>query len=148
MYGLGSTPGSRPRSARDAGADEHDAEPQRHPRVEAALEEIEGQRAGRDEEDEDPDRPVIESVIKLVALTDLALGSVLDGYGGHVCLFLGLLRGKYTPAAYIACELLERNTGRDSEIERVDVARNRNPDSVVGRRFDGRRKALSLCADE
>ena len=101
MYGLGSTPGRAPAQPGDAGADEHGAEPQRHPRVEAALEQIEGQRARRDEEHEDPDRPVIESVIELVALADLALGRVLDGYGGHVCLFLGPLRAEYTPAARI-----------------------------------------------
>ena len=82
-------------------ADEHGAKPERHARVEAALEQIERQRARRDEEDEDPDRPVIEPVIELVALADLALGSVLDGYGGHVCLFWVLLRGEYNATAQV-----------------------------------------------
>ena len=40
--------------------------------------EIEGQRAGRDEEDEDPDRPVIEPVVELVARPELPLGIELD----------------------------------------------------------------------
>src|SRR5262249_62396244 len=59
--------------SRDRRADEHSAEPQRYPRAEAALEQIEGERTGRDEENEDPDRPVIEPVIQLVAIADLAL---------------------------------------------------------------------------
>ena len=41
-------------------------QPRRHPRIEAALEQVEGERPGRDEEDENPDRPVIEPVIQLV----------------------------------------------------------------------------------
>src|SRR5438552_9249157 len=68
---------------RDARADEHDAEPQGHPRVEAALEQIERQRARRDEEDENPDRPVVEPVVKLVAFANLAVRCVLDGDLGH-----------------------------------------------------------------
>ena len=83
MYGFGSTPGSAPRKPGDAGADQHGAEPQRHARVEPALEQIEGQRPGRDEEDEDPDRPVVEPVIELVALADLALRGVFDRDSVH-----------------------------------------------------------------
>ena len=83
MYGFGSTPGSRPRSPAMAGGDEHRAQPQRHPRVEAALEQIEGERTGRDEEHENPDRPVVESVIELVALADLSMRRVLDGNACH-----------------------------------------------------------------
>ena len=70
--GRGSTPGSRPRQAGDSGADQHGAEPQRHPAIETAFEQIEGQRPGRDEEHPDPDRPVREAVADLVALADAA----------------------------------------------------------------------------
>ena len=59
----------------DAGADQHGAEPQRHARVEAACEQIEGQRPGRDEEHQDPDRPVREPVTDLVALADRAIAA-------------------------------------------------------------------------
>ena len=51
----------------DGRADSDHGEPQPHPPVESVLEQIEGQRTWRDEEHEDPDRPVIESVIELVA---------------------------------------------------------------------------------
>ena len=81
---LGLHAGQAAAQAGDAGAEHHDAEPQRHPPVEAALEQIERQRTWRDEEHEDPDRPVIEPVIELVALADLPLGGVLDRYSGHV----------------------------------------------------------------
>ena len=73
MYGLASTPGRRPRKPAMPVPTSTDAEPQRHARVEAALEQIERQRPGRDEEDENPDRPVIESVIELVAFADFPL---------------------------------------------------------------------------
>jgi Family of unknown function (DUF5924)/Protein of unknown function (DUF2914) len=59
--------------ARDAGGGHHGAEPQRHPVIEAVLEQIERQGTGRDEEDKDPDGPVIEPVVQLVALPDLPL---------------------------------------------------------------------------
>ena len=63
MYGLGSTPGSRPRSPAmpvpTSTAPSHSA----IRAVEAALEQIERQRPRRDEEDEDPDRPVVEPVV-------------------------------------------------------------------------------------
>ena len=82
----------------DAGADEDGAEPERHPRVEAALEQVEGERTGRDEEHEDPDRPVIEPVIELVALADFPLGGVLDwdaqGFFFRVFGFLLLAAGE------------------------------------------------------
>src|SRR5262245_45511030 len=64
--------------ASDGRADEDRAEPRRHPSIEPALEQIEGQRTWRDEEHEDPDRPVVETVVKLVALPDFPLGCVLD----------------------------------------------------------------------
>src|SRR5262249_57154475 len=64
--------------ARHARPDEDRTKPDRHPQVEAALEEIECQRPWRNEEDEDPDRPVIESVVKLVELPDFSLRRVLD----------------------------------------------------------------------
>src|SRR5215470_17398565 len=67
----------------DAGPNQHRAEPQRHPRVETVLEQVERQRPGRDEENENPDRPVVEPVIKLVAFANLALRCVLDGNLGH-----------------------------------------------------------------
>ena len=47
----------------DACPDQNDAEPRQQARVESALEQIECERAGRDEEDENPDRPVIDAVI-------------------------------------------------------------------------------------
>ena len=62
----------------DASAEQHHAEPCQETRVEAALEQIERQRSGRDEEDEDPDRPVVDAVIQLVARPDLAFGVELD----------------------------------------------------------------------
>jgi len=79
---LGSTPGNRPRSpATPVRAAPH--EPDRHARIEAALEEIEGKRPWRNEEDEDPDGPVVESVMEFVPLPDLALRGVLDGNRCH-----------------------------------------------------------------
>ena len=50
-----------------------------HPRVEAALEQVERQRARRDEEDEDPDRPVVDAVVGLVAGADATVVGELDG---------------------------------------------------------------------
>ena len=75
----------------DPGADEDDSQPCHHARVETTLEEIEHQRPWRDEKDEDPDRPVIEPVMELVAVPDLAFGIELDeervrlcpGFSGH-----------------------------------------------------------------
>src|SRR5262249_29287919 len=78
--------------------DEHGAQPDRHARVEPVLEEIEGKRPRRDEEHEDPDRPVVEAVIELVAFADLALGRVLDR-NVHVWGF-GLLNGARPTAEY------------------------------------------------
>src|SRR5262249_46340052 len=81
--GLRLDAGQTAAKAGDPGPDEHDAEPRRHARVESALEEIERQRARRDEEHENPDGPVVEAVIELVAFSDLPLGGVLDGDGVH-----------------------------------------------------------------
>ena len=47
-------------------------------RVEAALEQVEGQRTRRDEEHEDPDRPVVEPVVELVPVANLPIGVALD----------------------------------------------------------------------
>ena len=50
-------------------------------RIEPAREEVEGHRPRRDEEDEDPDRPVVDPVIELVAVADLPVGVALDEDG-------------------------------------------------------------------
>ena len=86
MYGRGSTPGSAPRRPAMPVPSSTAPSQTRHPAIEAVLEQIERQRAGRDEEHEDPDRPVVEPVIELVALANLAFGGVLDGNGCHVML--------------------------------------------------------------
>ena len=65
---------------------------QRHARVEAVLEQVEGQRPGRDEEHEDPDRPVRQPVPDLVALADAAIARQLDAAGVAELTFVG--RGK------------------------------------------------------
>src|SRR5207244_5759519 len=62
-----------PPQAGDSRPDEHRAEPEDQAPVEAALEQIEGERPGRDEKHEDPDRPVIEPVVELVAFANPAL---------------------------------------------------------------------------
>ena len=82
--GRGSHPGRRPR--RPAMAVPTSTTPSHVMRssIEAAFEQIEGQRAGRDEEDENPDRPVIEPVMKLVSVSDFTVGVALDIEG--VCL--------------------------------------------------------------
>src|ERR1700674_4389119 len=65
-------------------SDQDGAKPQRHTGVESSLEQIEGERPRRDEEHEDPDRPVIESIVKLVTFADSALGCVFDWNRRHV----------------------------------------------------------------
>ena len=57
----------------------------------AALEQIEGERTRRDEEHEDPDRPVIEAVVELVVFADLALRGIFDRESVHG-FFLRVLR--------------------------------------------------------
>ena len=69
--------GQLPGDARDAGANEHDAEPRRHAAVEAVREQIEGERPGRNEEGPDPDRPVIQAIADLVPFPDLPIGRPL-----------------------------------------------------------------------
>ena len=64
--------------AGDASGQQDHRQPCRHARVEPALEQIERQRTRRNEEHEDPDRPVIEPVVQLVAVPDLPLGVELD----------------------------------------------------------------------
>ena len=71
-------PSAQPRDARP---DHHRPEPQRHARIEAALEQIERERAGGDEEHPDPDRPVREAVGDLVALADRTILGELDARG-------------------------------------------------------------------
>ena len=63
--------------------------PRRHPGVEPLLEQREGHRAGGDEEDEDPDRPVVQPIADLVALADLAVRRQLDAARVAVGLFVG-----------------------------------------------------------
>ena len=72
----------------NAGPQQDEPKPHRHAAVEAVREEVEGERPRRDEEDENPDRPVIETVVELIALPNLSFGSVLDGYRGHVSLYV------------------------------------------------------------
>src|SRR5690606_28308334 len=67
--------------AGNARPQQHHAQPGDEPRVEDALEEIEGEGPRRDEEYEDPDRPVVEAVIELVAAPQNALGVELDVQG-------------------------------------------------------------------
>ncbi len=71
----------------NAGPQQDGAEPECHAGVEPALEQIEGERAWRDEEDKNPDRPVIEPVVELVVLADSPLRGVLDGDSVHGCFF-------------------------------------------------------------
>src|SRR6266446_10117048 len=73
-----------PAQAGESRSDHDGAEPQGHTRVESPFEQIEGERPRRDEEHEDPDRPVIESIVELVALADAALSCVFDWNRGHV----------------------------------------------------------------
>ena len=53
--------------------EQDDAEPERHAAVESPLEQVERQRARRDEEHENPDRPMVEPVVQLVARANLPL---------------------------------------------------------------------------
>ncbi len=57
----------------DARANQDGEQPPLHPRVEAVLEQVERQRTRRNEENENPERPVIEPVVELVAVADFAL---------------------------------------------------------------------------
>ena len=59
-------------------SDKDDREPHDHASVETPLEEIEHERARRNEEHEDPDWPVIEAVVELVAMADFYGGIALD----------------------------------------------------------------------
>ncbi len=81
----------RPAQAGDGRADQHRAQPQRHARVEAPFEQIEGERTRRDKKHENPDRPVIEPVIELVVFADLAVRVVFDRESVHGS-FLRVLR--------------------------------------------------------
>ena len=67
--------------AGDRRADQHHTQPDEQARIEAALEEIERQRPWRDEEHENPDRPVIEPVVQLVPVTNLPIDVALDVEG-------------------------------------------------------------------
>ena len=90
--GPGLDAGQAAEQAGDAGAEQDDREPERHPAVEPALEQIERQRPGRDEEHEDPDRPVRQPVVDLVPLPDAAIARELDPLRVTVLGFVG--RGK------------------------------------------------------
>ena len=74
---------------RDAGAGEHDRQPARHSPIESALEQVEGQRPRRDEEDPDPDRPVREPVGDLVAGAEASVRRQLDPAGVAEGAFVG-----------------------------------------------------------
>lgn len=78
--GGGFDAGELAEEAGEAGANENDAEPCGHAGVEAVGEEVKGQRAGRDEEDEDPDGPVEEAVVELIAGAEFAIARVLEFY--------------------------------------------------------------------
>src|SRR5436190_1356120 len=52
----------------DTSTDQHRSQPQRHPRIESPLEQVERERSRSDEEDENPYRPMIEAIVKLVPL--------------------------------------------------------------------------------
>ena len=76
--GTGLDAGQAAKQAGNAGTDENGQQPQRHPPVEPVREQVECQRPGRDEEHEDPDRPVRQSVIDLVPFPDAAVCRELD----------------------------------------------------------------------
>ena len=71
-----------------------------HPPVEPVLEEVERHRTGRDEEHEDPDRPVREPVADLVARADAPVAGQLDAPGMPDGLFVG--RGKQRPGQKVS----------------------------------------------
>src|SRR5262245_46654654 len=87
------------------------------------LEQIECQRPRRDEEDENPDRPVVESVIQLVALTNLAFGGVLNWNRRHGPIFLSE-RGHLT-------QLRQHDPRGNSKVQRVNRAGDRNPYALI-----------------
>jgi hypothetical protein len=64
--------------ASDARADQDHGQPRDHAAVETTLEEIEYERARGDEEDEDPDWPVVETVVELVSGSNSALSVQFD----------------------------------------------------------------------
>ena len=55
-----------------------------HAGVEPPLEQVERERPRRDEKDENPDRPVVDAVVGLVAGADAAVVGELDGDLLHV----------------------------------------------------------------
>src|SRR4029453_13965950 len=67
--------------AGDARTHQHHTQPQRHPRVEAALEKIERQRPWSDKKHKDPDRPVSQPIADLVPLANLAVARKLNTLG-------------------------------------------------------------------
>ena len=99
----------------DAGADEHRPEPQRHPRIEPAIEQVERQWAGRDEEHPDPDRPVREPITDLVPFADRPVGGKLDASGVPERAFVG--RGQQAAArepGFVVFEGCNRQCGQRS----------------------------------
>src|SRR5262245_38310020 len=87
------------------------------------LEQIKRQRPGRDEEDEDPDRPVVESVIQLVELTNLAIGGVLIWNCMRGSIFLSE-RGHLTQSR-------QHDPRCNSKVQRVDRVSDRNPYALI-----------------
>src|SRR5258706_10299485 len=82
--GFGLDSGELPEPSGDSAYQQHDAEPDGHARIEPAREEIEGERARRDKKNEDPDGPVRDPVVRLVAFakTWRAVDAKLST-GGH-----------------------------------------------------------------
>ena len=64
--------------AGDRGSDDYDSKPSHQSPIEAMLEQVERERAGRNEKHEDPDWPVVESVVELVPSPNLPLRVELD----------------------------------------------------------------------
>ena len=77
--GLGFDAGQAAAQAGDACTHQHHREPEQMADVRASGEERERKRAGREEEDGNPQRPVREAVEALVARADLALVGELQG---------------------------------------------------------------------
>ena len=90
--------------AGDGGSDDDNAEPREEVSIEAALEQVERQRPGRDEEDENPDRPVIEPVMQLVARAYLSLRRIFDGDG---------VLGRLVHAIVLLCRFQIERVGRE-----------------------------------
>ena len=90
----------------DASEDHHDAEPDPVACAASPVEKAEGERAGREEENPDPDWPVSGPIAGGVAVAHFALVRVFDSNGdGHGS------PGNYMRAAYLAVSPASRSTG-------------------------------------